>query len=94
MANFKYFSECNDEAVELKNVYHDGRGSRACNFIGTCPTCGKTHVATRMVQYKSNPSKHECNAKCMGAHGRSMVCECKCGGKNHGRSFGGVEVAA
>jgi hypothetical protein len=88
MANFKYFTNCGTETVELTNVYHDGHGStKAHHFIGKCPVCGQRHPANRVVQYKSNPSKHECNAKCMGAHGRSMVCECKCGGKNHGKSF-------
>ena len=37
----------------------------------------------RKVQYKKNPSKHECNAKCMGGK-CGGVCECRCGGKNHG----------
>ncbi len=27
---------------------------------------------------------HECNAKCLSSHG--FVCECSCGGKNHGAS--------
>jgi hypothetical protein len=31
------------------------------------------------------PSKHECDARCMYARGRTMNCECSCGGKNHGR---------
>lgn len=42
---------------------------------------------TRSVTYKRNPSKHECDARCMGAKGRTMNCECSCGGKNHGRGF-------
>jgi hypothetical protein len=40
----------------------------------------------RVVTYKSNPSKHECDARCMNATGRTMNCECSCGGKNHGRT--------
>lgn len=39
----------------------------------------------RRVHYKSFPSKHECDARCMNASGRTMNCECSCGGKNHGR---------
>lgn len=86
MANFKYFVECGGETVELTQVYHDGHcSSKAHHFTGTC-VCGQKHSATRVIEYKSRPSKHECNAKCMGAHGRSMVCECKCGGKNHGKA--------
>jgi hypothetical protein len=38
----------------------------------------------RSVFYKSNPSKHQCDARCMFAKGRTMNCECSCGGKNHG----------
>lgn len=38
---------------------------------------------TRSIEYKSNPSKHECNAKCLGGK-HNGVCECRCGGKNHG----------
>ncbi len=38
---------------------------------------------TRKIEYKAQPSRHECNAKCMnGKH--NGTCECKCGGKNHG----------
>jgi hypothetical protein len=39
----------------------------------------------RTVEYKSNPSRHECDSRCMNATGRIMKCECSCGGKNHGR---------
>lgn len=39
----------------------------------------------RIVTYKANPSRHECDARCMNATGRTMNCECACGGKNHGR---------
>ena len=39
----------------------------------------------RVINYKSNPSRHECDARCMNATGRTMNCECKCMGKNHGR---------
>lgn len=40
----------------------------------------------RVIEYKSNPSKHECDARCMNATGWIMKCECSCGGKNHGSS--------
>lgn len=94
MANFKYFAECSNQAVQLTNVYHAGNGTKARDFVGTCPACGQKHAADRKIEYKAFPSKHECNAKCMGASGRSMICECKCGGKNHGRGLPVVEVAA
>lgn len=49
----------------------------------------------RVITYKSNPSRHECDARCMNANGRTMNCECSCGGKNHGRAnFICNEVAA
>lgn len=41
-------------------------------------------VATRKVTFKSNPSLHVCNAKCMGA--TRHACECSCRGRNHGHS--------
>jgi hypothetical protein len=44
--------------------------------------------ATRVINYKSNPSKHVCDARCMYAKGRTMNCECSCGGKNHGKGGG------
>jgi len=40
---------------------------------------------TRVVQRKSNPSMHKCDTRCMFAQGRTMNCECACGGKNHGK---------
>jgi hypothetical protein len=84
MANFKYFSECNGAAVALSNIQHDGHVSAAPqHFSGKCEVCGERHTASRAIQYKAQPSKHECNAKCMNGSMRG-VCECKCGGKNHG----------
>lgn len=40
---------------------------------------------TRTVTMKSNPSRHECDTRCMNASGRTMNCECACGGRNHGK---------
>lgn len=39
----------------------------------------------RIIEYKSRPSRHECDGRCLNATGRTMQCECSCGGKNHGR---------
>lgn len=39
----------------------------------------------RVINYKVAGSKHVCDARCMYAKGRTMNCECACGGKNHGR---------
>ncbi len=41
--------------------------------------------ATRVVIRKSTPSLHESDSRCYNAHGRTMQCECSCGGKNHGK---------
>lgn len=41
---------------------------------------------TRMIEMKRYPSLHQCNSKCLnGKH--NGICECKCGGKNHGRGL-------
>lgn len=47
----------------------------------------------RVVTFKSAPSLHECDARCMNAAGRTMNCECSCGGKNHGRAAFMCEAA-
>lgn len=47
----------------------------------------------RKVEYKSNPSRHECDSRCMNATGRIMKCECACGGKNHGKGSFMAEAA-
>lgn len=93
MANFKYFSECNGHAVQLQNVFHSGQTTKAPSFTGTCPACGQKHQAVRKIEYKAFPSRHECNAKCLNGHVNG-VCECKCGGKNHGRGSLLTPVAA
>jgi hypothetical protein len=46
---------------------------------------GQLLPVERIITFKSNPSKHACDARCMNATGRTMNCECSCGGKNHGR---------
>lgn len=96
MANIKYF---NGE-IELKGVHQVGRklfGTPADFtpvWTGNSWDRGLVSVE-RTVEYKANPSKHECDARCMNATGRVMKCECSCGGRNHGRgAFNCTEVAA
>lgn len=85
MANFRYFAEHNGQTVQLANVFHDGAvATSATHFTGAAPD-GTRIQATRRVEYKANPSKHECDARCLHATGKVMKCECACGGKNHGR---------
>ena len=44
---------------------------------------GQVLPVERAIKYKKNPSLHECSVKClMGSC--SGICECRCGGKNHG----------
>jgi len=91
MSTIKYFAG----ERELTRVYHVGPYANAASFRGYpegvepvfVPGLGWTGsvAADRMVTYKSNPSRHACDARCMNATGRMMKCECSCGGKNHGR---------
>jgi hypothetical protein len=93
MAKFRYFADLNGETIELTNVYHDGHvKTTAEHFIGRAPDGSKVQ-ATRVIQYKAFPSKHECDARCINATGRIMKCECSCGGKNHGRGAFNCEAA-
>lgn len=85
MAKIKYFATCMSTPVELLFVHHTGNYVRAKDFTGTCPACNQQHVCERKVEYKSNPSKHECDARCVRAVGKIMRCECSCGGLNHGK---------
>lgn len=86
MANIKYFAG----DIELKGVHREG-GKLVGDPIDYTPVWENnkwTHnwiEVERKVEYKSNPSKHECDARCYNATGRIMKCECSCGGKNHGR---------
>ncbi len=92
--------------IELKNVCSNFQDSGvAGRMIGSPLDFAPVYVAgkgwdrgyvavTRTVNYKSNPSLHECDARCMNASGRTMNCECSCRGKNHGRgSFKCSEAA-
>lgn len=58
--------------------------SRMVGYAGNW-TLGSVMPITRRISYKSNPSLHECGAKCRSGK-PGGVCECSCGGKNHGVS--------
>jgi hypothetical protein len=48
--------------------------------------CKGCHMPKAAQQVKGRISKtHKCNAKCLASTG--FLCECSCGGKNHGASF-------
>ena len=97
MATFKYFSDINGETSELSRIVPMDNATFAAQFpgvggfrydgfqkyVGTSAD-GRVLPATRKIEYKRAPSLHECNAKCLNGKCNG-VCECKCGGKNHGR---------
>lgn len=101
MANIKYFSDISGDVVELKAPYGMPNKEFAAKFPGIkglrddgfttlvgypIQGAGVAVPVTRKIEYKSAPSLHECNSKCMnGRH--NGTCECRCGGKNHGRGM-------
>lgn len=99
MANFRYFSDRDGEAIPLQAIstldnqvfaerFPGIRGIRSDGFsklVGKAELIGPYLPVTRRIEYKRNPSLHACNAKCMNGK-PTGTCECKCGGRNHGRS--------
>jgi hypothetical protein len=96
MANFRYFSGEN----QLQGIY---AGDKRGEFFGYVSKADLHFVAgkgwqgyvkaDRIIDFKSNSSRHECDARCMNATGLIMKCECSCGGKNHGRGSMMCEAA-
>ena len=94
MARIKYFN--GDR--ELSGVYRDGKtayGYVSKDDLVFVPGKGWTGYvpAERVIEYKSSPSRHACDDRCLYATGRVMKCECSCGGKNHGRGAFACEEA-
>lgn len=85
MANFRYFVDFEGATAELKKVVHRGRKNGRDVFEGLDPFTNKLVPITRVIKMKSYPTKHECDTRCIHAKGRTMQCECSCGGKNHGK---------
>lgn len=99
MATMKYFSDYNNETVELVAIsnmriaefesrFPSIKGKRCDSFskwVGYAAGSREPLPVMRTIKYKSHPSKHECDARCMHAKGKTMNCECSCGGKNHGK---------
>lgn len=91
MARIKYFADMGGETFEFARVdYRPIDQKRPMTTSNT--ECVGWHAGrrewmrvTRKVEYKDFPSGHECDARCMNATGRTMNCECSCGGKNHGK---------
>jgi len=98
MANIKYF---NGE-LELVRVYYDNRNKafgEDPNFVPVFDRVAQKWIrrvlpVERQVEFKRNPSRHQCDARCYNATGRTMQCECSCGGKNHGRGAFNCEAVA
>lgn len=100
MKKIKYFSDYNGQTFQLKTVWCMRNSEFEIKFPGIKgktydsynvrvgqPVEGsiKELPVTRIVEYKGNPSKHVCDARCVHATGKIMRCECSCGGANHGK---------
>ncbi len=107
MSSFKYFFDAIDGTVtELSGLTSIGIKEFRAEFPGVNALrmdgysvkmaraeSGALLPVTRAIEYKSRPSLHDCNAKCL--NGKSTgTCECRCGGKNHGRGMFTRLVAA
>ena len=90
MAKIRYFADTATGTLAFDRVDYRSRK----DIRGYDATTKSWVQITRTVELKSNPSRHECDDRCMGATGLVMKCECSCGGKNHGRgSFVCAEAA-
>lgn len=100
MARFAYFTDLADgTTLEWRDTvqrYEDGRGMLHSREIAAKVGYrnGVLHgydaergwiAITRQIEMKSSPSRHKCDDRCMYAEGRTMKCECSCGGVNHGK---------
>lgn len=97
MADMRYFTEIDGQAVRLAGITHipnaefaalfpGVKGRRADSFsrwVGWLEGERELRPLLRSIEYKRNPSLHKCDARCRHAKGHS--CECSCGGANHGR---------
>lgn len=96
MATFKYFNGSQELiyprpldnpkfwarfGYPLKGVRYDGYSKWVAFDPANTKDSGMLPV-TRVIEFKSNPSLHKCDARCQHAKGRT--CECSCGGKFHG----------
>lgn len=86
---FKYFADVAAGTLEFSRVDH--RRDGAYGYDADSKSWIK---ANRTVRYKAFASKHMCDARCYNATGRTMQCECSCGGKNHGKGAFNCSEAA
>lgn len=90
MATFKYFSGTQQVQAHwfMRNAtfakcFPDTKGVRYDGYEKLVSVVNNEILpVTRVIEYKSNPSMHKCDARCLHAKGRN--CECSCSGANHG----------
>ena len=78
---------------EFARTFPGVRGLRFDSFarlVGN-DAAGILRPATRKIEYKKQPSLHVCNGRCLGGK-CGGTCECRCGGKNHGRGALGMSA--
>jgi hypothetical protein len=98
MADIRYFSDLDGTTQPLRYLTQMENAKFAAAFPGVKgrradgytmwvghPTTGADCLlpVTRMIEFKAHPSKHVCNARCLGGKVNG-TCECQCGGRNHG----------
>jgi len=74
--------------AEFSRLFPGVKGRRYDSFskwVGRAAGSAEWLPVERCIEYRSNPSKHACDARCLNATGKIMRCECSCGGANHGR---------
>jgi len=84
MANYRFFADFDDGSTLMTKNADYNRGADKMPRIWDASSRTWTR-ATRIVIRKNFPSLHKCDARCMNATGRTMQCECSCGGENHGK---------
>jgi hypothetical protein len=102
MARIKYFNGMQElkgihglDREKFRQAFPDVKGKRWDGFsmmVGyPMEDPGNVVPVERVIEFKSNPSRHACDSRCLNAQGKIMRCECSCGGKNHGRgAFSGL----
>lgn len=101
MTRFAYFADLtNGETLVWEDTVVRGevRGARGIDYRTASDIRGYSEgrgwvKITRRVEMKAAPSRHECDDRCMNATGRTMKCECSCGGRNHGKAAFVCEAA-
>lgn len=100
MADFKYFNDTHgSEPIELVGLqlienkkfaerWPGVKGIRDGTFARRAATSQEHGLlpVTRMIEMKRQPSRHKCDARCLGGK-INGACECQCKGQNHGRGM-------